>query len=629
MGKEKLIKLLRLFLFVFFAIGLFILILLLRIPTGFRPAIIQMRYGFTIPIPIIFILISVILSKDRWNNTAALFILITAVFAMALAGVWASGQTEGQVISGILPDTDAAFYYYDGLRYINGFQFSFFGARRIFFPAFLGILLAITENGTQITLGIITFLLGVSCFYSTLAVWKRFGSIAASLFFVLIFSFARLSVGEMMSESLGLILGCFSFYFFLTYLAQEKTKFLLLAGISLVLGLITRAGPVGIFPLLMLGIFLMRKDKASLKKVLSISLVSIIIVIISFISISSNLSPEGSIPFANFAHSFYGIANGGTGWTSIYSDHPEIETLHEPELTKTILAYSLSAIKDNPFNLVRGIFSQYPQIINFPDHKGFFSFFGGENKVIFYLAQFIVFGLSFFAIYILIKKDKFKKYKFFLYGLLGILITVPLFPFSDFKEMRVYATVIPYLIIFPTIGLSAILDRSPFAKTNHLSRENNNTLIPTFITTSLLICTMIIPLLVWKLIPDQDWQINNECQPGDPEMIVEVNKGSYFGLLKESDLYLDWLPYFHESRFRKNLHNLPYKTVEAFENVTAPSFITSTIDLQSGQAAILIFSDDEYLKQNSILLICGYWDDYDYSSTNANIFFVENAFKID
>ncbi len=628
MGREKTIKFLRTFLLILFTIGLFILILSLRIPTGFRPVIIQMRYGFTIPIPLIFILISVILSKDGWGNTATLFILIIAIFAMALAGVWASGQTEGQVISGILPDADAAFYYYDGLRYINGFQFSFFGARRIFFPAFLGILLAITENSTQITLGIITFLLGVSCFYSTLAVWKRFGSIAASLFFVLVFSFARLSVGEMMSESLGLILGCFSFYFFLTYTSQKKTRFLFWASVSLVLGLITRAGPVGIFPFLMGSIFLTKKNKKSMWKIISISLISIFSVIISFMSISSNLSPEGSIPFANFAHSLFGIANGGTGWTSIYKAHPEIEALPEPELTKTIFAYAWSAIKANPLNLVKGIFSQYPQIINFPDHKGFFSFFGGENKAIYYLVQIILFGLLFFAIYILIKKDEFKKYKFFLYGLLGILITVPLFPFSDFKEMRVYATVIPYLIIFPTIGLSAILDRSPFAKTNRLPRENNDTLIPAFITTALLIWIMILPSLVWRLVPNRDWHINNECRPGDQGMIVKVNEGSYFGLLKESDLYLDWLPYFHESRFRKNLHNLPYKTVEAFENVKAPSFITSTIDLQSGQAAILIFSDNEYLQQNNTLFICGYWNGYDYSSTNANIFFVEDAFKI-
>ncbi len=628
MGKENTLKILRTFLLVLFVIGFFVLILTLRIPAGFRPVIIQMRYGFTIPIPIIFILMALILSKDRWMNKTGLFILITAVFAMALAGVWASGQTEGQVISGILPDTDAAFYYYDGLRYINGFQFSFFGARRIFFPAFLGILLAIAKSNVQVTLGIITFLLAVSCFYSTLAVWKRFGSIAASLFFVLVFTFARLSVGKMMSESLGLILGCFSFYFFLTYTSQKKARFLLWASVSLVLGLITRAGPVGIFPLLMCGIFLMEKDKKSIGKIISISLISIFIVIISFISISSSLSPEGSIPFANFTHSLYGIANGGTGWTSIYNDHPEIKILHEPDLTKTIFAYSLSAIKDNPLNLIKGIFLQYPQIINFPDHKGFFSFFGGENKVIYYLAQIIVFGLSFFAIYILIKKDKFKKYKFFLYGLLGILFTVPLFPFSDFKEMRVYATVIPYIIIFPTMGLAAVLDRSPFAKANRLPRENNDTLIPAFITVALLICIMILPSLVWRLVPNRDWHINNECRPGDQKMIVKVSEGSYFGLLKESEIYLDWLPYFHESRFRTNLHNLQYTTVEAFKDVTAPSFITSTIDLQSGQVVILIFPDDEYLQQNNILLICGYWDDYDYSSSNANVFFVEDAYQL-
>jgi len=630
MGSSNDKKHLKIYAPILIAAAVFILILTLRIPQIFRPAVIQVRYGFTIPIPVIFILLLLILSKDQWINHSIFLIFSSAIFAMALAGVWASGQTEGQVISGLLPDTDAAFYYFDALRYTHGIQFSFFGARRIFFPAFLGILLELSKGNLQITLGIITFLMAISCFYATTAVWKRFGSAAASLFFILIFSFARLSIGELMSKSLGLILGCFGLYFTLLFLEKEKTYYLYLASFSLVLGLITRAGPVGLFPFLMLGIYLVKKTRLSFKKILLPFCISIFTVLLSFLCISHYLSPKGSIPFANFAHSLYGIANGGNGWTAIYFDHPEIEAIAEPEFTKTILRYSLDAIRTNPHNLLKGIMIQYPQIFNFPDRKGFFCFFGGENQSVYIVAQILIFALCFYGIYAIFKKRNLKEDKCFLYGLLGILLTVPLFPFSDFKEMRVYAAAIPFIAIFPTIGLSALAENRFLKKFNRYNiSDTEKTHLPEYLTIILLICIMVLPLLIWNWTPARALDTNQDCQPGKQELVVQVNKDSYLGLLRESDLYLDWLPYFHESRFKTNLHNLPYETVIAFSNVTAPTFITSTIDLKSGLPAILIFQNEEDLLRDNILLVCGTWEKYDYSSKNANLFFVEEVFEID
>ncbi len=613
------------------AIAVFALILSLRIAHVFRPAVIQVRYGFTIPIPAIFIILLLILSKDRWINHSIFLLFTSAIFAMALAGVWASGQTEGQLISGILPDSDAAFYYFDALRYINGFQFSFFGARRIFFPAFLGILLALSNGNLQITLGIITFLLAISCFYTTSAVWKRFGSIPASLFFILIFSFARLSIGELMSESLGLILGCFGLYFTLLFLDQEKTSYLYLASFSLVLGLITRAGPIGLFPFLMLGIFFAKKSRFSFKKIFLPFCISIFTVLLSFLGISHYLSPEGSIPFANFAHSLYGIANGGTGWTAIYLDHPEIGIIPEPNFTKTIYKYAFDSIKTNPQNLLKGIVVQYPQIFNFPDRKGFFCFFGGENQLVYIVAQILIFALCFYGIYAVFKKKNFKENKCFLYGLLGILLTVPLFPFSDFKEMRVYAAAIPFIAIFPTIGLAVLLDKKIFTKVNCFPlAKDKKALIPGFFAVILFLCIMVLPLFIRIENSAKTLQTDQVChQPESQELIVKVNKGSYLGLLKESDFYLDWLPYFHESRFKTYLHNLPYATVDAFTNVSAPAYITSTIDLQNGQSAILIFQNEKNLLSDATLLLCGTWDNYNFSTKNANLFFVNEVFEID
>ncbi len=603
-------------------IGFFISILTLRFPYVFRPVIIQARYGFTLPMLILFSLIIFILRKEKWYNIHGLYLLTIMVYSMALAGLWASGQSERQVINGLLPDTDAAFYYFDALRLGNGFPFSFFGARRIFYPAFLGLLLSITKGNLQITLGISTFLLANAVFLSVHAAWKKFGGFAASLFFVLLFSFARLSIGKTMSEILGLTMACLSLSFFLSYSSNSKPISLFLGSTTLALGLITRAGPLGIYPLLLWGIFKKEQHRMSRLRIIIIGAISLGLVVLSFLMISALIAPDNSMPFSNFAHSLYGLANGGKGWIQIFKDHPELKNIAEPQLTHMIYSYTFETIRTEPQKLVVGLFSQYPQIFNFMGRDGFFAFFGGENMYIYVLCQILLFGLSFFAIQQLLTNDKYAEHQYLLYGLLGILIFVPLFPFVDFYRMRVYASVIPFIIILPAIGLAALYSR---LNISHLSLKEDSprfTNSVNLFTIGLLVFTLLVPSIFWVLKPSSNYLIDHNCSPDDHTLLVNINQGSYFGLLEEKVIYLDWLPYYHESQFTKYLHNFQEHTVQAFENVSAPTFITSTIDLQNGDAAILIFPDEEMANQDGPICVRGNWDEYDYSPFNARVFFV-------
>ena len=381
----------------------------------------------------------------------------------------------------------------------------------------------------------------------------------------------------------------------------------------------------------MLGIYLQEKDKNRKKNILWISILSILIVVLSFSGLSSQLSPNNSIPFSNFAHTLYGIASGGKGWIQIYKDYPELKNVSEPGLTKLIYEYSFQAIKSNPKNFISGLFSQFPQIFNFPGRDGFFSYFGGENPLLYTISQISLFSLSFYSIYILKKKKQYEKYKYFLYGLIGVLLFVPFFPFVDFNKMRVYAAVIPFINIFPAIGLKALFDQVSFIHHPKKAQEEEQVRpvkSPVIFTICLLLMIMAAPILYWKMIPDHVVAFTDSCQPEDQSLVVKLSEGSYIGLLEESVIYLDWLPYFHESQFKKYLHNFQIYTVQAFENVSAPSFITSSIDIRDGQAVIVIFQDEKMVYNDEPLLICGQWDDYDYSEFNANVFFAHEYFNI-
>lgn len=608
---------------IFILIALFFswLILILRIPYFFRNAIIQVRFGFTIPF--IFLLFSSLFLmriKSKYSNYI-LFIFITSIYSMALAGMWASGKTEGQIISALLPDTDAAYYYYDGLRIINGFATSFFGARRVFFPALLGQILLLTSNsilGCQIAL---TMIVAISTFMVTKSIRNHLGSFSASMLFCLLFSFSRLSIGKIMSESIGYSLGCLSFAIILDTIRRKNGFQDFLGFLSLSLGLIIRVGAVSLYPFLLFGLLKNKSSKTQKWKTILLGSLAVVITITSFLILSHFFTPDNGIPFANFSYTLYGLAKGGTGWSSIHIDHPEITSLPQPELTKAIYQLSFISIKENPFDLLKGIFRQFPQIINFPDRKGLFSFVGGENFYIYLVVQIALYCFLLYGIYILVAKKEFHRYQFILFGFIGFILIVPLFPFSDFKEMRVHATVIPYLCILPTIPLAWLpFKKKAFGNSNEIQDPQ---VLRSIFTSFLLLSILITPILFTKGINKVD-DISNKCQNSEQSLYVHLNKTSYIGILPESVFYLDWLPYFHESRFRTNLHNLQSNIVNAFENISAPTFITSTIDLQNGDAAILIFPDEEMAYQDGPIWVCGNWDEYDYSPYNARVFFVSD-----
>ena len=93
-----------------------------------------------ISLPLLYITFSV---KGQWGTLAA-FAITLLLFGLPISGLWRSGVSEPFIIAGLLPFSDAASYYSDALRVVEGFRFSAFSARRPLFPALLTVLLAVT-----------------------------------------------------------------------------------------------------------------------------------------------------------------------------------------------------------------------------------------------------------------------------------------------------------------------------------------------------------------------------------------------------------------------------------------------------------------------------------------------------
>lgn len=65
-----------------------------------------------------------------WWGKPLKFSLVMGLFALPLNGLWHSGASEPFIIAGLLPFSDAAGYYSDALRVVEGYGFSAFSARR-------------------------------------------------------------------------------------------------------------------------------------------------------------------------------------------------------------------------------------------------------------------------------------------------------------------------------------------------------------------------------------------------------------------------------------------------------------------------------------------------------------------
>src|SRR5687768_11721220 len=119
------------------AVSVFAVILLNRSPNVLRPISLYSRTGFNVALGLFFLLLYI---TFRLRGPIGRLLSLTstlALFAFALAGLWAIGQTQSIVLNGIVPLFDASGYYTDALRLVAGQDVSDFSARR---PLFAGLL---------------------------------------------------------------------------------------------------------------------------------------------------------------------------------------------------------------------------------------------------------------------------------------------------------------------------------------------------------------------------------------------------------------------------------------------------------------------------------------------------------
>ncbi len=600
-------------LFIFLlGLGVFTFILVNRYPFPLRPMALQARTGLTLFAPIALICFFLVFRINGFWGKLLSFIMIMGLFALALSGLWASGNTEPQVISALLPSTDAGQYYYDGLRLLNGTQFSDFGSRRPIFPGLISLLLALTGKNLQSIIAILVGIVGIACYLAVKQTQKLWNPLSISTFLLLVFFFYRRFAGRVMSENLGLALGLLGFALLINGIIRKERLIILFSSLLLTIGLNVRAGPffilIGFF--VAANLFFKQGKKWDKRFALILGLVILAGFLINYLLFLIIGSSSG-LPFSNFAYSLYGLVNNGAGWTKIFADHLELFSLSEQASSSQIYQLAFEAFKANPFGIVIGTLKQYVILFNFIEsNQSIYSFVSGENPLIFNLIQALIYIFAIIGL-VNIFKNRTQPFNYFLLLVLaGFILSIPFSPPGDSSNMRVFAVAIPFIVCLPVIGVEVVTSKISWLASKSGTKVKTDYPVRELAFSSLLIIASIIAPLVIHSFSKPFITPQIKCDAGQDLIYMNLRPGSSINILPESRFFLDWMPNFHRGRFVINLHAMSVGTViQEFESLVPPVSITSGINLADNQDLTLIIQDESKFDLIGTYAICGKWSD--------------------
>jgi hypothetical protein len=608
------------------ALSLFILILSNRSPNVLRPLSMNVRFGFGLIIPLLLIILFAAFHISGWLGKLLSLAATSSLFALGLAGVWASGHTQSVSISGLLPLYDAQSYYVDALRLLAGRSILEFSAARPLYTGVLAALLAVTGRNLMIALASLTAINALACYFASREIQRTHGSLAAVFLLVILFLYYRYrTIGTAMSENLGFPLGVLGVTLIWRGIKDHSDRLVLYGLFINTVALNARPGAFFVLPAMLLwGSWYFRESGKRLSWRFSILGLGVIglgfvlnTVIMRLIGVSS------SVPFAQFSYAIYGVASGGNSWSYVFQVHPELLNLSEPEKTRTIYHLTFELIRNHPMLILQGAVHNWSVIFS-NSWYNLFSFVSGENNSINILTRWTLYGLSFLGIIKWIRNISDPYTSFSAAATLGVLLSVPFVPPADSYGMRLYAATIMIIGLLPTMGLVFILEN---LQIHTLYKPSVGAADSAFVPwlSALLIMFLTIGPLVVRGTSYLAQSKTTSCQPNMSSVLIQFDPGSYVSVIKEKQLALDWLPVFHQGIFKRNAHGLTdISLVQWLEDVPPATTLFNTLDYKSNKEVLIALPTRMMPADGSTVELCGTWEP-DPSLQRYNIFVAEQA----
>lgn len=606
---------------------IFSLILANRSPNLLRPVSMALRTGFGLVIPITALILYLVFRIPGRSGDLLGMVATLSLFAMPLAGLWASGQSQSVSISGLIPLTDAASYYNDSLRILAGQDISHFSAMRPFFPGFLSFLMGITNRNFMYTLAIITALAAISIYYSVRVVQFTHGAEVAVFLLIILFLYFRHHSGTSMSETLAVPLGALGIALIWRGMEKQSENLAIFGLFITSFALNVRPGAMFTLPFILLWagwIFRKTNKYISIRFLLWGTGAVILGFVLNFLYIRLLADPSGTA-FSNFSWALYGLASGGNSYTYIAEQHPEVFLLQDPEQSRTIYRLVIDLIIHSPNLLIKGALHNWTMFFSDSWYSAF-SFLEGENGIIYRITRWTIYVLCLLGFLKWFQKPSDKYSGLVGMAALGVLVSTPFVPPTDAYRVRLYAASIVIFALLPSMGLSLIISRlniKLFSQPMKFQESNMTTVFSVL---------FVIMILVGTLIASASNQtppsLEFACPAGADKILIRFNAGSSIKIIREKNMFLDWMPNFHQGLFNRSIHNLAdIHLINYLESLAPQVSIFSSLDYLSSQQALIIIQTDLLPSPDTYIGICGRWET-DPNLKRYDVFFADDVITL-
>jgi hypothetical protein len=555
------------------------------------------RYDLTTVVVAIALLVYPAYRLPGWIGTLASLSLTLILFALPLSALWNGGISDTLIVGGILPWSDASSYYWDARRLLEGATFSEVSSRRPLFPGILAALLGLTQQNLQATLAILVAITAISCFLLAREIQRSHGTLAGLIVLTILFLFYRFFIGKTMTENLGLALGAVGFALLWRGARQRQIDNCLWAIFLLTLALIARAGAFFILPALILWGAWSFRGAARFSQRFLLGGASLVLLgfILNSILLKIIGSPNG-IAFSNFSYVLYGLIVG-SDWAQVTIDHPEINGLNEPELSRRIYALSFEALRSHPFGIVIGSLRAWKQFF-FEDYV--FSFIHNLK------ANFVLQLLSLVALFGCYRKRQDPNASLTLIVTLGIVVSVPFVPPEDADLMRAYAATLPIVAILPALGLAFIAKKMEWQQlVKGTTQEYSSQFLLIF---SLILAGFVfVAPLTTKVFSRAPQFANLSCKNGTEAAYFRLVHGSSLTLVADNTIRQTHLPQVRISDFRDGMVNIGalYPDIaKGFAALKPSTTIMNSVNLKDLQQLWLIADSTKIPKGGGIVGVC-------------------------
>ena len=567
----------------------------------------SVRYDFTvILIPIVGLAFLAFL-PGGWKGTLLGLGLILALFALTVSGLWTSGVSEPSIVGGLMPFSDAAGYYSDARRLLEGQLFSAFSSRRPLFAGMLSALLALTGRNLQLTLAVLVAISAVACYLLVREVQSTHGAVAATLVMAVLFVYYRRFSGTTLTENLGFPLGALALAMLWRGGWQKKIGYVVGGIFLLTLALNARAGTFFVLPVLVLwASWVFREEKVFSWSVLAMAAGALVAgFLVNTIIFRALASPSGT-QFSNFSYTLYDLASGGKGWQQVKKDHPEIMQLTEPAYSQKIYTLAFAEMKQHPGNFVNGVLKTWPAFFSW-DKSSVFGFVGGETATVALLARLLLLLLSVAGLVWCVLHWREPIPALLLVALVGTILSVPFVPPWEADRMRAYASTLPFYAIYPAVGLTFLFSRFKGVPVLQVTRPIE---FPGFLifTSAVLVAFVVIGPLLVRLLAKPEDHVAITCPAGTRAIYTRIPTGSFIRLVSDGQLPHPYMPDLRINEFKASLHDFMYSEfIGEFNNLQAPTTILEAIGLGDNQELWLVVDSSLIPANPGILGVCGKW----------------------